>query len=79
MQKYVGRRHQPEFALWNVADLGYLAYAAVNYASKHDHRRSRAVVHRWQAQGQLHHRPGQSVVLGPPFVFTKSNIDQFNF
>jgi len=79
MKKYVLDGTCPEFALWNPADLGYLAaYAAVNYAS-----------------GAISNAPGQSfvggklgkytvgakdtILLGLPFVFNKSNISQFHF
>ena len=67
------------FALWNPADLGYLAYYMAALA----------------INGQLTGKEGETftagklggytvgkngtVLLGPPFVFTKDNIDQFNF
>ena len=79
LRKYVKDGTIKAFELWNPADLGYLAgYAAVNLAS-----------------GTITGAPGQSftagklgrykvaakktVLLGPPFVFTKANIDKFNF
>src|SRR5205085_860355 len=79
LRKYVLDGTIDAFELWNPADLGYLAaYAAVNHAS-----------------GTITGKAGQSftagrlgkykigakstVLLGPPFVFNKSNIDQFNF
>jgi rhamnose transport system substrate-binding protein len=80
MQTYVKSGASPEFALWNVTDLGYLAYAtAANLVN-----------------GTITGAPGEtytvgtlnggqpytigadsSVVLGPPFVFNASNIDQY--
>jgi rhamnose transport system substrate-binding protein len=80
MQAYVKSGASPEFALWNVTDLGYLAYAvAADLVS-----------------GQITGAPGETftvaslnngqpytigadsvVVLGPPFVFNKDNIDQY--
>jgi rhamnose transport system substrate-binding protein len=79
LRKYVKDGTIEAFELWNPADLGYLAgYAAVNLAS-----------------GAITGAPGQSfkagklgrykvgakrtVLLGPPFVFNKANIDKFNF
>jgi len=79
LRKYVKDGTIEAFELWNPADLGYLAaYAAVNLAS-----------------GTIKGAPGNSfkagklgkykvgsrktVLLGPPFVFNKANIDKFNF
>jgi rhamnose transport system substrate-binding protein len=79
MKKYVKDGTCKEFALWNVKDLGYLSYYVAALL----------------AQGKLKGQPGDKftagrlgsytvgtdgvVVLGPPFVFNASNIDQFNF
>jgi rhamnose transport system substrate-binding protein len=68
-----------EFALWNVKDLGYLAYYTAAL----------------MAQGKIKGNPGEKftagrlgdytidpngvVLLGPPFVFKADNIDQLNF
>jgi rhamnose transport system substrate-binding protein len=79
LRKYVKDGTIEGFELWNPADLGYLAaYTAVNYAS-----------------GTITGKLGQSfkagklgkykigakktVLLGPPFVFNKTNIDKFHF
>ncbi len=79
LKKFVADGTIQAFELWNPANLGYLAaYAAVNFAS-----------------GKLNGSAGQSftagklgsftvgtdktILLGPPFVFTKANINQFNF
>jgi rhamnose transport system substrate-binding protein len=79
LKKYVADGTIKEFELWNPANLGYLAgYAAVEYAS-----------------GKINGTAGQSfsagklgnftigadktVLLGPPFTFNASNINQFNF
>jgi rhamnose transport system substrate-binding protein len=79
MKKYVANGVAPAFELWNPADLGYLAgYAAVNYAS--------GKINGAQGQtftagklGKFTIGADHSVLLGPPFVFTKSNINNFNF
>jgi rhamnose transport system substrate-binding protein len=79
MKKYVSDGTVKAFELWNPANLGYLAaYAAADLAS-----------------GTLKVTPGakftagklgsftigadNSVLLGPPTVFTSSNISNFNF
>jgi rhamnose transport system substrate-binding protein len=79
LKKYVADGTIKAFELWNPANLGYLAgYAAVAFAS-----------------GQINGTQGQTfsagklgtftigadktVVLGPPFVFNASNINNFNF
>jgi len=79
MKKYVANGVAPAFELWNPADLVYLAgYAAVNYAS--------GKINGTQGQtftagklGKFTIGADKSVLLGPPFVFTKSNINNFNF
>jgi len=79
MKKYVLDGTCPKFLLWNPANLGYLAaYASVEYYSK-----------------AITNAPGQSfvagtlgkftvgadhtILLGPPYVFDKSNINNFHF
>src|SRR4051794_21687154 len=80
MQSYVKSGAAPEFALWNVTDLGYLAYATAADL----------------VNGTITGAPGETytvptinndqpytigtdsvVVLGPPFVFNADNIDQY--
>jgi rhamnose transport system substrate-binding protein len=79
MRKYVKDGTVKKFALWNPADIGYLAaYTGAALAS-----------------GQITGKEGEKftagklgeytigadgeIVLGPPTEFTASNIDQFNF
>jgi len=79
MKKFVSDGTVKSFELWNPADLGYLAaYAAVEMAS-----------------GKITGSSGQSftagklgsytvglqnsVLLGPPYVFSAANINKFNF
>ncbi|WP_250002433.1 rhamnose ABC transporter substrate-binding protein [Actinoplanes sp. M2I2] len=79
MREYVKDGTVAKFALWNPADIGYLAaFAGAAMAS-----------------GQITGAPGEKfkagklgeytigadgeIVLGPPTEFTKANIDQFNF
>src|SRR5215831_5535090 len=79
LKKYVGDGTIQAFELWNPADLGYLAgYAAVNYASK---TITSAPGQSFTAGhlGKFRVGTDKTILLGPPFVFTKSNINQFNF
>jgi rhamnose transport system substrate-binding protein len=79
MKKYVADGTVKSFELWDPANLGYLAaYAAVEYAS-----------------GKINGSAGQSftagklgsftvgadntILLGQPYVFSSSNINNFNF
>jgi rhamnose transport system substrate-binding protein len=79
MRKYVKDGTVPQFALWDPGKLGYLAYYA-----------AAALI-----QGKITGKQGETfsagtlgtrtigangvVLLGPPTVFDKTNIDQFNF
>ena len=66
------------FELWNPANLGYLAaYAAVNFASKTITGSSGTFTA--GKLGSFTVGAGSTILLGPPFVFTKANINQFNF
>ncbi|MGO9407658.1 MAG: substrate-binding domain-containing protein [Acidimicrobiales bacterium] len=79
MKKYVLDGTVPEFALWNPANLGYLAaYAAVNFASGVI---TNAVGQSFKAStlGKYTVGPDQTILLGLPFIFNKSNIAQFHF
>ncbi|HEY7431457.1 MAG TPA: rhamnose ABC transporter substrate-binding protein [Streptosporangiaceae bacterium] len=79
MKKYVADGTVPAFELWNPADLGYLAgYTAVNFASK---KITNAQGQSFTAGklGKYTVGADHTILLGPPFVFTKSNIDKFNF
>jgi rhamnose transport system substrate-binding protein len=79
MKKYVADGTVQAFELWNPANLGYLAgYAAVNFASK---TITNAPGQSFTAGklGKYTVGSGRTILLGPPFVFTKANISQFNF
>jgi rhamnose transport system substrate-binding protein len=79
MKKFVADGTVQSFELWNPANLGYLAgYAAVNYASK---KITNSAGQSFTAGklGSFTVGADSTVLLGPPFVFTKANINQFNF
>ncbi len=79
MKKYVADGTVPAFELWNPADLGYLAaYAAVNYASKTITGASGQSFTAGKL-GKYTIGAGNTILLGPPFVFTKANVNSFNF
>jgi len=79
LRDYVKSNIIPEFALWNVPNLGYLTIYALDAI----------------ATGKIKGQPGDtftagtlgsytiaadgSILLGKPFVFNKDTIDQFNF
>ena len=82
MRKYIKDGTVQSFELWNPSNLGYLAgYAAASLASGTELKAGATF-----SSGMLKKTytvasadGGLSVVLGPPTVFDKSNIDQFNF
>lgn len=79
MKKFVDDGTVQSFELWNPAKLGYLAaYAAVNLASK---AITNASGQSFTAGtlGKYTIGSGNSVLLGPPQVFDKANINQFDF
>jgi rhamnose transport system substrate-binding protein len=79
MKKFVDDGTVKSFELWDPAKLGYLAaYAAVNLASK---KITSASGQKFTAGnlGSFTVGSGNSVLLGPPQVFTKANISKFNF
>ncbi|MGD0121747.1 MAG: substrate-binding domain-containing protein [Candidatus Limnocylindrales bacterium] len=80
MVDFVKGGQAPEFALWNVTDLGYLAYAVavdlLNGTIKGNVGDTFTVKF---ADGTVNYTIGADsiVVLGPPFVFNAQNIDQY--
>jgi rhamnose transport system substrate-binding protein len=79
LKKYVKDGTIQSFELWNPADLGYLAYytAALLVQGK-----IKGTVGETYAAGKLGSKTigaGGVVLLGPPTVFTKANVNQFNF
>jgi rhamnose transport system substrate-binding protein len=79
LKKFVGDGTITAFELWNPANLGFLAaYAGVLFASG----KITGTAGQTFTAGKLGKftiGADNTVLLGPPFVFTKSNISQFNF
>jgi rhamnose transport system substrate-binding protein len=79
LRKYVKDGTILAFELWNPADLGYLAaYAAVNVASGTITGKARQTFSAGRL-GKYKVGAKHTVLLGPPFVFNKKNIDKFHF
>ena len=79
LKKFVADGTIQSFELWNPADLGYLAgYAAVNYASKKITSTAGGSFTAGKL-GKFTVGADGTILLGPPFVFNKANISQFNF
>jgi rhamnose transport system substrate-binding protein len=79
MREYVKNSTVTEFALWNPADIGYLAaYAGVALASG---QITGAEGQKFKAGKLGDYTVGANgeIVLGPPTVFDAKNIDTFNF
>jgi rhamnose transport system substrate-binding protein len=79
LKKFVDDGTIQSFELWNPADLGYLAaYAAVNLASN---KITNATGQSFTAGklGTFTVGANNTILLGPPLVFTKSNIGDYNW
>ena len=79
LKKFVDDGTIQSFELWNPANLGYLAaYAAVNLASKKITNTAGQSISAGKL-GTFTVGADGTVLLGPPLVFTKSNIGSFNW
>ncbi|WP_435061403.1 rhamnose ABC transporter substrate-binding protein [Amycolatopsis thermoflava] len=79
MREYIKDGTVTKFALWNPADIGYLAaYAGVALASG---QITGVEGQKFKAGKLGEYTIGKDgeIVLGPPTVFDASNIDQYNF
>jgi rhamnose transport system substrate-binding protein len=83
MKKYVHDKTVTEFALWNPEDLGYLAGYAISALAegkikgKVGEKFSAGKLGSYKIVKGPDGRP--QVILGPPFVFTIKNVDEFKF
>jgi rhamnose transport system substrate-binding protein len=79
MRQYVKDGTVKEFALWNPADIGYLAaYAGAAMASGQITGKEGEKFKAGKLGDYTIGKNGE-IVLGPPTVFNAANIDQFNF
>jgi rhamnose transport system substrate-binding protein len=82
MKSYIHDGTVKGFELWNPSDLGYLAgYAAANLASGTTSLKDGATfkASRLGSYTIKGDSGAFSIILGPPTIFDKSNVDQFNF
>jgi rhamnose transport system substrate-binding protein len=83
MKKYVLNGTVKSFALWNPEDLGYLAGYAVAAIASGDIKGKVGETFKAGKLGTYKIILGPDkrpqVILGPPFVFDKSNVAKFNF
>ena len=83
MKKYVLNGTVKSFALWNPEDLGYLAGYAVAAIASGDITGKIGETFKAGKLGTYKIIKGPDkrpqVILGPPFVFNKSNVRKFNF
>lgn len=79
MRKYVEDGTVKEVMLWNVPDLGYLAYYAAAAYAKGDIKGEEGERFKAGRLGEKTIGPNGEIVLGPPLVFTKENIDKYRF
>lgn len=76
-KRYVHDGVTDSVILWNTEDLGYLAVYSANALAKGELKAGDTKV-KAGALGEFDIN-GDNIMLGKPFIFNKSNIDQFDF
>jgi rhamnose transport system substrate-binding protein len=79
MRKYVLNGTVPAFALWNPADLGYLAEYAAHLLAEGMLKAKVGATFKAGKLGSYTVGAGGQVLLGPPYVFNAGNIGKFHF
>jgi len=79
MKEYVKDGTVKEFALWNPADLGYLAAYGAKAVITGEIKGNEGDKFTAGKLGEYTVGADKTVVLGDPFKFNKENIDQFDF
>lgn len=79
MRDYVKDGTVESFALWNPGDLGYLATYAAAALANGDISGAEGDTFEAGDLGEFEVGPDATVLLGEPFTFDKSNIDDFDF
>jgi len=79
MREYVKSGASPQFALWNPADLGYLAIYALDALANGTITGQPGDTFTAGKLGEYTVLEDTSVFLGPPTVFDENNIDDFDF
>jgi rhamnose transport system substrate-binding protein len=78
MKPYVAKDCVKSVVLWNPVDLGYAAMYVLRAVSDGTLKPGAKEVKAGKL-GELKVVNGSEILLGPPFVFTKSNINDFDF
>jgi rhamnose transport system substrate-binding protein len=76
-RRYVKEGVTEELILWKSEDLGYLAVQAA-FATATGALKPGATILKGGTLGDFQIQ-GDNIILGKPFIFTKTNIDQFDF
>ncbi|HEU4328181.1 MAG TPA: rhamnose ABC transporter substrate-binding protein [Roseiflexaceae bacterium] len=79
MREYVKSGAAPQFALWNPGDLGYLAIYTLNAIQSGTIKGQPGDSFTAGKLGEYTIAEDGTVLLGKPTVFSKDNIDQFDF
>jgi rhamnose transport system substrate-binding protein len=79
MRDYVKSGASPQFALWNPSDLGYLAVYTLDAIAGGKIKGQPGDTFTAGKLGEYTVDPDGVVLLGPPTVFDKDNIDSFDF
>jgi rhamnose transport system substrate-binding protein len=79
MREYVESGASPQFALWNPADLGYLAIYTLNAISSDEIAGDPGDSFEAGKLGSYSIRDDGTILLGPPTVFDENNINDFDF
>jgi rhamnose transport system substrate-binding protein len=77
MKPYVESGTVKEFVLWNPVDLGYLAVYVAN--AQVDDKLPESGTFKAGRLGEVEMLAPDEVLLGPPIVFSKENIGQYDF
>jgi len=78
MKPYVAKSCVKSVVLWNPVDLGYAAMEVLRATADGTLKPGSTSVKAGRL-GELQVINGSEILLGAPFVFTKDNIDKFNF
>ena len=79
LRDYVKSNIIPEFALWNVPDLGYLTIYALDAIASGKIKGQPGDTFTAGTLGSYTIAPDNTILLGKPFIFNKDVIDKFNF
>jgi rhamnose transport system substrate-binding protein len=77
MKPYLESGVVEKFALWNTVDLGYLAVHVAN--AQVEGNLPKSGTFKAGRLGEVKMLAEDEVLLGPPLVFSKENIDEYNF